>query len=162
MTTPKPRLSHVTATGEAHMVDTSLKQPTRRVATAQAELHLTAEALQLITEGTTPKGDVLAVARIAGIAAAKQTYALIPLCHQIPLSSVNITFITEPQQRSITTTATAKAFWSTGVEMEALTAVSIACLTIYDMIKAVDKAATIKNLKLIKKSGGKSGEFTNP
>jgi cyclic pyranopterin phosphate synthase len=151
------RLSHLDEHGAARMVDVSAKDATEREATAEATIALNAAAFAAVMSGTAPKGDVLAAARIAGIMAAKKTSELIPLCHPLALSKANVDF--EPQQNAIRIVATVKTNGKTGVEMEALTAVSIAALTIYDMIKAVDKTAVIEGVQLLAKSGGKSGDF---
>lgn len=150
-------LSHVNSMGEAHMVDVTEKTETTRQASAQAVLQTTAEVIELITELGLPKGDVLAVARVAGIMAAKRTSDLIPLCHPLPLSGVEVRFdITTTRIRAV---ATVKTRGVTGVEMEALTAASVAALTMYDMIKAADKAATLTDTFVLEKTGGKSGHF---
>lgn len=145
-----PSLTHLDAAGKASMVDISDKIPCLREATAAGSICLSAETLRLIQENGHKKGDVLAVARIAGIQAAKQTQYLIPLCHQIPLSKVAVEF--ELQDQAVHITATVKTTAATGVEMEALTAVSIAALTIYDMCKAVDKTMEITDLRLLSKT----------
>ena len=151
-------LTHVRDDGTAHMVDVSAKTETAREATATARLRTTPEVLKLISDGGLPKGDALAVARIAGIMGAKQTSTLIPLCHPLPLTKVTVDFETEESDVVIRATVKTKAL--TGVEMEALTAVSVAALTLYDMIKAVDKHAVITDLQVLAKSGGKSGDWT--
>jgi cyclic pyranopterin phosphate synthase len=148
-------LTHLDEQGNARMVDVGAKADTARVAIARGEISLSAETLALVREGKAAKGDVLAVARVAGIMAAKKTSELIPLCHQLMLSSVKVEFAF--LDSSIAITATAKTTGPTGVEMEALTAVSVAALTIYDMLKAVERGATIGNIRLQKKEGGKSG-----
>ncbi|TKV27962.1 cyclic pyranopterin monophosphate synthase MoaC [Arthrobacter sp. NamB2] len=161
MTTPTPQpegLSHVRADGTAHMVDVSGKQATTRQAVAEATLETTPEVVALITEANLPKGDALAVARIAGIMGAKQTSTLIPLCHPLPLSKVTLDF--ESDGGHVRIVAAVKTTALTGVEMEALTAASIAALTLYDMIKAVDKHAVINRTRVVSKSGGKSGDWT--
>lgn len=139
------------------MVDVSGKNVTKRTAIASATVNLTPAVLSAIQDKTVPKGDVFATARIAGISAAKKTSELIPLCHQIPLSSVNIEF--ETKGTSIMITAKASTDAKTGVEMEALTAVSVAALTLYDMVKGLDKGCFITNIMLIEKTGGKSGTY---
>lgn len=142
------------------MVDVSGKTATARSATARATVHTTAEVVGLITSGGLPKGDALATARVAGILAAKRTSDLIPLCHQIALSGVDVDFrITES---AVELTVSARTTDRTGVEMEALTAASVAALTVYDMIKAVDPAARIDDVRLVRKEGGKSGVWTPP
>ncbi len=151
-------LTHLRADGTAHMVDVTDKAVTRREATAQAVLRTTAEVVAKIADGSLPKGEALGTARIAGIMGAKQTSALIPLCHPLPLSKVEIDF--EPQHDAVRILATAVTTGVTGVEMEALTAVSIAALTLYDMIKAVDKHAVIDDVRVLAKSGGKSGDWS--
>lgn len=144
------------------MVDISGKPETQREASAEATVHLSAEAFQAALSGDAKKGDVLAAARIAGIMAAKKTSDLIPLCHPIALSSAAVDFEPLNDRHAIRIIATAKTTGPTGVEMEALTAASVAALTIYDMVKAVDRTATIENVRLLAKSGGKSGEFRRP
>ena len=141
------------------MVDVSAKAVTARVAVAQGAVRMTAQTLILITEGRARKGDVLGVARLAGIMAAKKTADLIPLCHPLPVTSVSVDLQADPQLPGIVVTATVKTGGQTGVEMEALTAVSIACLTIYDMVKAVEKSMSIENIHLMLKDGGKSGRY---
>nr|WP_269437872.1 cyclic pyranopterin monophosphate synthase MoaC [Arthrobacter sp. zg-Y919] len=151
-------MTHVREDGSAHMVDVSAKVETTRQATAQAVLCSTAEVIRLIADGGLPKGDALAVARVAGIMAAKQTSNLIPLCHPLPLTKVTVDFT--PQDGNVLIEATVKTKGLTGVEMEALTAASVAALTLYDMIKAVDKHARITDTMVLAKSGGKSGDWT--
>lgn len=153
------RLTHLDAQGNAHMVDVSDKDVTARSATASALVKMRPETLTLILEGKAKKGDVLATARIAGIMAAKKTHELIPLCHPLMISKVSVEFAPDTEHSVIAVTATVKVEGKTGVEMEALTACSVACLTLYDMCKAVDRAMTITDLRLIEKSGGKSGYF---
>jgi len=155
-------LTHLDENGAARMVDVSAKDTTEREAVAEAMIVLSAEAFEAVTTGEAPKGDVLAAARIAGIMAAKKTAELIPLCHSLPLSKAEISFEPQPEQNAIRISATIKTIARTGVEMEALTAASIAALTIYDMTKAIDKAAHIDGIRLVTKSGGKSGNFTAP
>lgn len=150
-------LTHLDADGAAHMVDVSDKAVTRREATATGTITMTAEALTAIRNGLIKKGDVLAVARVAGIMAAKRTSALIPLCHPLPLTRVSVEFGFE--DHGIRATAIAVTDGKTGVEMEALTATSVALLTIYDMAKAVDKAMVIGGVSLLAKRGGKSGDW---
>lgn len=152
------KLSHLNQQGEAHMVDVSAKQVTSRSATAKARVLAAVDTIALITTGSAQKGDVLATARIAGIMAAKKTSELIPLCHPLMISKVSVEF--EMAAAHIDVTATVKVEGKTGVEMEALTACSVACLTIYDMLKAVDRGMKITDLRLVEKSGGKSGLFT--
>lgn len=151
------KLSHLNPQGEAHMVDVSSKAVTSRSATAKARVMAAAETIALITTGAAKKGDVLATARIAGIMAAKKTSELIPLCHPLLISKVSVEFVVA--ETSIEVEATVKVEGKTGVEMEALTACSVACLTIYDMLKAVDRGMEITDMRLVEKSGGKSGLF---
>ena len=153
------RLTHLDAAGNAHMVDVSEKDVTSRTATAAATVHMLPETLALILEGKAKKGDVLATARIAGIMAAKRTHELIPLCHPLMISKVSVEFAPDTDQSNIAVTATVKVEGKTGVEMEALTACTVACLTLYDMCKAVDRAMKITDVRLVEKSGGKSGHF---
>ncbi len=153
------RLSHINERGEAHMVDVSEKAVTSRTAIAEGFVAMTAETLALIETGTAKKGDVLATARIAGIMAAKRTHELIPLCHPLLITKVTVDLIPSADPAGIHVTATVKVGGQTGVEMEALTAVSVACLTIYDMLKAADKAMVIGNIRLVEKSGGRSGVY---
>ncbi|MES2042421.1 MAG: cyclic pyranopterin monophosphate synthase MoaC [Pseudomonadota bacterium] len=150
-------LTHLDAAGAAHMVDVSGKAITAREAVATGHIAMSASALQAIRDGAVAKGDVLAVARIAGIMAAKKTAELIPLCHPLPLNRVAVDFVFD--ESGVTATATATTEGKTGVEMEAMTAVSVALLTIYDMAKAVDKAMTIGGVRLVSKTGGKSGDW---
>lgn len=153
-------LTHIGADGAARMVDVSAKAVTAREAQAKGRVVMRPETAALVRDGQAAKGDVLAAARIAGIMAAKNTGALIPLCHPLPLDSVSIDLTVETDYIEIT--ATARTTGRTGVEMEALTAVSLAALTIYDMMKAVDKAMRIEAIRLTHKSGGKSGVFSAP
>jgi cyclic pyranopterin phosphate synthase len=155
-------LTHLDEHGAARMVDVSDKAVSAREATAEAVIVLSAEAFAAVVSGDAPKGDVLAAARIAGIMAAKKTSELIPLCHPIPLSNAGIEFEPLVDRNAIRIVATAKTNAPTGVEMEALTAASIAALTIYDMVKAVDKSAEIESIRLLTKSGGKSGAYIAP
>jgi cyclic pyranopterin phosphate synthase len=141
------------------MVDVSAKDSTERTATAQAVIVLSEEAFRLVTSGTVKKGDVLATARIAGIMAAKKTSELIPLCHPLALTHVGVDFEPQPERNAFRILASAKTTGQTGVEMEALTAASLAALTVYDMVKAVDKGAVIESVRLLTKSGGKSGSY---
>ncbi len=156
------KLTHLDENGAAQMVDVSAKAETDREAVAEATITLSSEAFDAITTGSAKKGDVLAVARVAGIMAAKKTSDLIPLCHPLALSRIAVDFEPNADSQSIRVLATCKTTGQTGVEMEALTAASIAALTIYDMIKAVDKAAVIGGVRLVSKSGGKSGDFVAP
>ncbi len=153
------RLTHLDAQGNATMVDVSEKAVTTREATAYAEVQMLPDTLRLITEGGHKKGDVLAVARIAGIQAAKRTSELIPLCHPLMLSKVAVDLQPNQARNSIEIQATCRLAGQTGVEMEALTAASVAALTIYDMCKAVDKGMVISTVKLLEKKGGKSGHW---
>jgi cyclic pyranopterin phosphate synthase len=154
------KLTHLDATGNAHMVDVSDKHVTSRSATARAQVNMLPETLALILGGTAKKGDVLATARIAGIMAAKKTHELIPLCHPLLITKVSVDFTADEKTSSIEVSATVRVEGKTGVEMEALTACSIAALTLYDMCKAVDRGMKITDLRLTEKSGGKSGTFT--
>jgi len=151
------RLTHVDAEGRVTMVDVAGKAVTAREAIARGSIRMSAEAIRQIRTGTVKKGDPLQTARIAGILAAKQTSSLIPLCHPLPISSVNVELIPTPAGYDIE--ACVRTTAQTGVEMEALTAVSVAALTIYDMVKAVDKRMVIGQIRLMKKSGGRSGTF---
>ena len=152
------RLTHIDESGEARMVDVGDKDVTDRVAVARGRIVMKPETLRLIRENGLEKGDVLGVARTAAVMAAKKTHELIPLCHQIPLTQVAVDFDTSADD-AIEIEATARASWKTGVEMEALTAASIAALTIYDMAKAVDRGMRIESIRVVKKSGGKSGDW---
>ena len=152
-------LTHIDEKGRVRMVDVTEKAPTRRTAVAQAVVHMTAETLQHIVAGTVSKGNVLETARIAGVMAAKKTADLIPMCHPLNLTHVQVDLLPEPSVNSVRIEATARIVDQTGVEMEALTAVSVAALTLYDMCKAIDKAMTITDICLLKKTGGKSGTF---
>jgi len=152
-------LTHIDAQGKARMVDVTAKSETERVAVAKGRVLMKRETLDLIAANEVKKGDVLGVARVAGIMAAKKTGEMIPLCHPLNITSVEVSFETVDSPPAIDITATAKVASRTGVEMEALTAVSVAALTIYDMCKAADKAMTLTDIRLVKKTGGKSGEF---
>lgn len=154
------KLTHINEAGEAHMVDVGDKSITTRRAVATGTIHMLPETLALIETGGHKKGDVLGIARIAGIMAAKRTSDLIPLCHPIALSAVEISFDVDRDHSIIRATATVRTDARTGVEMEALTAVQIALLTIYDMCKAVDRGMNMDNICLIEKEGGKSGHWT--
>ena len=160
--TTAPRLSHVDEQGHARMVDVSAKDVTSRQATARGRVVMQPDTLAMIVEGRAPKGDVLATARIAGIMAAKRTHELIPLCHPLPISGVTVDFTpaSDGNGAAIEVEATVRVSGQTGVEMEALTAVSVAALTIYDMCKAVERGMRIEGVRLVAKSGGKSGDFT--
>ncbi len=153
----KPRLSHVDARGRVKMVDVGDKPVTAREAVARGSIRMSAAARRLVRRGAVTKGDPLQAARLAGILAAKQTSALIPLCHPLPLSSVNVELT--PTARGYTIEARVRTTAQTGVEMEALTAVAVAALTVYDMVKAIDKRMVIGDIRLMFKSGGKSGTF---
>ena len=150
-------LTHLDETGAAHMVDVAGKPVTQRVAVASGRITMSAEAAAAIRAGSVKKGDVLATVRIAGIMAAKKTADLIPLCHPLPLSSVGVDLVLD--ETGVTVTATAATEAQTGVEMEALTAVSVALLTLYDMAKALDKGMTVGEIRLLSKTGGKSGDW---
>ncbi len=152
-------LTHFDAKGDAHMVDVSDKDVTSRTATARGSVIMAAETLALITEGRAKKGDVLAVARLAGIMAAKKTPDIIPLCHPLALSKVSVELTPNPADNRVEIEATVKVTGKTGVEMEALTAVSSAALTVYDMVKAVDKAMRLTDIRLVHKDGGRSGVY---
>ncbi len=154
------RLTHLDAAGNAHMVDVSEKHVTSRSATAKAQILMLPETLALILDRTAKKGDVLATARIAGIMAAKKTHELIPLCHPLLITKVSVDFVANEKSSTIEISATVRVEGKTGVEMEALTACSVAALTLYDMCKAVDRGMKITDLRLTEKSGGKSGTFT--
>ncbi len=152
-------LSHFDASGKAHMVDVSAKEITSRVAVAEGHIMMSAATLALIEEGRAEKGDVLGTARLAGIMAAKRTSDLIPLCHPLPITKVALELATDPALPGVRITATVKTTGQTGVEMEALTAVSVAALTVYDMTKAVQKYMEIGGIRLVLKEGGKSGRY---
>jgi cyclic pyranopterin monophosphate synthase len=154
-----PKLTHLDARGRACMVDVGDKKVTARQAVARAVVHMLPATLEVLLAGTAKKGDVLAVARIAGIQASKRTPELIPLCHAIALTACEITFAPDRAASALHIEACARANDRTGVEMEALTAVSVAALTVYDMLKAIDRAMTIDQIALHQKSGGKSGDF---
>ena len=155
-------LTHFDRKGNAHMVDVSSKANTDRVAIAKGAVRMKRETFNIMTEGKAKKGDVLSIARIAGIMGCKKTSELIPLCHPIPLSNVKINLIPNTELPGVDIEAHVKTNGPTGVEMEALTAVSVASLTVYDMLKAVDKTIEIGNLRLTRKEGGKSGLIENP
>ncbi|MBC7598700.1 MAG: cyclic pyranopterin monophosphate synthase MoaC [Polaromonas sp.] len=158
MTTPSA-LTHFDTQGQAHMVDVARKPASHRVAIAQGRIVMAPATLIIILEGTAKKGDVLGIARVAGIMAAKKTSDLIPLCHPLALTHVAIAFKSDVESASITCLATVETVGPTGVEMEALTSVQVALLTIYDMCKAVDRSMVITDVKLLEKHGGKSGSF---
>jgi cyclic pyranopterin phosphate synthase len=153
------RLTHLDAEGRASMVDVGDKAETRRIAIAEGCIVMRAETLNMILEGNAEKGDVLAAARIAGIMAAKKTHELIPLCHPLLLDKVTVEVSADRDLPGLRVTATTRVSGKTGVEMEALTAASVACLTLYDMAKAVDRGMTITGLRLLEKSGGQSGHY---
>jgi cyclic pyranopterin monophosphate synthase len=155
----QPKLTHLGSSGEARMVDVSAKAATERVAFAAGRVLMTAKTLELVVRGNAKKGDVLGAARIAGIMAAKKTHELIPLCHPLAISKIAVDIAPDPALPGLTVRATAKVTGPTGVEMEALTAVAVACLTIYDMVKAVDRGMRIEGIHLVEKSGGKSGRY---
>jgi cyclic pyranopterin phosphate synthase len=152
-------LTHFDDQGHAHMVDVGAKTVTDRIATAEGHIVMTAATLGLITQGRAKKGDVLGVARLAGIMAAKKTADLIPLCHPLPITKVAVDLVPDAALPGVRVTATVKTSGVTGVEMEALTAVSVACLTVYDMLKAVEKGMQIEGIRLLLKDGGKSGLY---
>ena len=153
-------LTHFDAEGRAHMVDVSAKPATAREATACAHVVMTPETLAHVTEGTAKKGDVLGVARLAGIMAAKKCPDLVPLCHPLPITHVSVDLAADPALPGVRITAEVRTTGQTGVEMEALTAASVAALTVYDMLKAVEKSMTIGGIEVLRKEGGKSGTYT--
>jgi cyclic pyranopterin phosphate synthase len=155
-------LTHFDAKGQAHMVDVSAKEPTHRVARAQGRIRMSGPTLDTLESGTARKGDVLGVARIAAIQAAKRTSDLIPLCHPLPLTRATVDFTIDRTDDAVVCTAQVETFGRTGVEMEALMAVQVGLLTIYDMCKAMDRAMVIDSVRLIEKSGGRSGHFAAP
>ena len=152
------QLTHLDETGRAKMVNVGDKPTTKRTATAKGKISMAKDTVQRIRTGSMKKGDVLSVAQVAGITGAKKTWDLIPMCHNIPISGCEMNF--EIEEDGITITATASTIGQTGIEMEALTAVSIAALTVYDMCKAVDKGMKIESIRLVKKTGGVSGDYT--
>ncbi len=152
------KLTHLDESGRARMVDVGSKPDTERVAVARGEVHMTKATFDLIRAGQIKKGDVLTVAQIAGITAAKRTSDLIPLCHPLPLTKVDVDLALDESLPGVVITATAKVTGKTGVEMEALTAVSVAALTVYDMAKAAEKTMRIQNIRLVEKHGGRSGD----
>ena len=154
--------THFDADGKARMVDVSDKNESERIAVAKGRVSMAPETLALIESGGVKKGDVLSIARLAGIMGAKRTPELIPLCHPLQLTSVNVDLALDPPHNAVEITARCKLKGRTGVEMEALTAVSVAALTVYDMCKAVDRAMRIEEIRLVQKSGGKSGDFEAP
>ncbi len=155
-----PTLTHLDAQGQAHMVDVSTKPATGRRAIAAGQIRMQPETLAAIAAGNAPKGDVLGTARLAGIMAAKQTANLIPLCHPLPLKKVEVQLIADPELPGYRIQADVKTTAETGVEMEALTAVAVAALTLYDMAKALEKSMQIENIHLVSKTGGKSGDYS--
>jgi cyclic pyranopterin monophosphate synthase len=156
------RPTHVDERGRLRMVDVGSKQPTLREAVAEGRIGMSASAFGVIRRGALGKGEVLTAARLAGIAAAKRTADLIPLCHVIPLDHVSVDLRLEPRTRSVLVLGTARARWSTGVEMEAMVAVAAALLTIYDMAKAIDRGMSLGPIRLLRKSGGRSGDYRSP
>lgn len=154
-------LSHIDETGKARMVDVGQKEDTERIAIAQGEVTMQTHTFELIRDGMIKKGDVLTVAQVAGIMAAKRTFELIPMCHPLPLNDISLELSLNPELPGIKITSTVKAIAKTGVEMEALTAVAVAALTVYDMAKAVEKTMKIQNVRLVQKTGGKSGDVFN-
>jgi cyclic pyranopterin phosphate synthase len=157
-----PKLSHFDAEGQAAMVDVTAKPETERLAVARGRVLMRPETLALVTAGRIGKGDVLAVARLAGIMAAKRTAELIPLCHPLALTSISLDLTPDEKANAVEIEAAVKLAGRTGVEMEALTAVAVAALTVYDMCKAVDRGMTISDIRLVRKSGGKSGTYEAP
>ena len=155
----EPRLTHLDERGQARMVDVGDKTVTNRIAVARGLVHMQSATLAAIVSGGIPKGDVFAVARVAGIMAAKRTSELIPLCHPLPISSVSIRFEPDEARSAVLIESTVKVTANTGVEMEALTAVSVAGLTIYDMCKAIDRGISVDEVRLVEKRGGKSGTY---
>lgn len=155
------KLTHIDEHGSAHMVDVGAKPETERVAVAKGEVHLQPQTVAMIRQGLMKKGDVLTVAQIAGVMAAKKTSELIPLCHPIPINQVQVSLELDEDLPGVKITATVKTTGKTGVEMEALTAVSVAALTVYDMVKAVEKTGRIQNVRLVEKHGGRSGDVIN-
>ena len=155
-------LTHFDSTGQAHMVDVSAKAETHRVARASGEIRMQPATLALIESGNAKKGDVIAVARIAAIQAAKRTSDLIPLCHPLPITRVTVEFDVDASNCTVTCTAQVESLGRTGVEMEALTAVQVGLLTVYDMCKAVDRGMVMGNIRVLEKHGGKSGDWSAP
>lgn len=157
----EPKLTHLDESGRARMVDVSTKPDSERLAIAKGEVRMKHETLDLIRAGQIKKGDVLSIAQIAGISASKRTSDLIPLCHPLPLTNVDVELTLDDSIPGVKITATAKTIGKTGVEMEALTAVSVAALTVYDMAKAAEKTMQIQNIRLVEKHGGRSGDIVN-
>ena len=162
MPRPEPPLTHFDAQGQAHMVDVAGKAETHRVARARGSIRMQPATLALIAAGQASKGDVIAVARIAAIQAAKRTAELIPLCHPLPLTRVSVDFEVDAASHAVHCTAQAETFGRTGVEMEALTAVHVGLLTVYDMCKAADRSMVMDDIRLLEKSGGRSGRWIAP
>ncbi|MBW4576368.1 MAG: cyclic pyranopterin monophosphate synthase MoaC [Aphanothece sp. CMT-3BRIN-NPC111] len=156
------QLTHLDAQGEAHMVDVSSKEPSKRQAVAACQVRMSSATFEAIQAGNAPKGDVLGTARLAGIMAAKQTAQLIPLCHPLPLHKVEVHLSPDPQLPGYQIRGSVATKAETGVEMEALTAVSVAALTLYDMAKALEKSIQIESIRLLSKTGGKSGDYRSP
>ena len=156
---PSMKLTHFDSSGQAHMVDVGAKAETQRIARAAGRIVMQAATFELVVKGTAKKGDVLGIARVAAIQAAKKTGDLIPLCHPLGLTHVAVEFITDAKKHAIECEVVTETFGRTGVEMEAMTAVSVALLTIYDMVKAVDRGMKIEGIRLLEKSGGKSGHW---
>ncbi len=154
-----PKLTHLSESGEANMVDVADKAVTSRQALAEGRVEMLPETLDMILSGNAKKGDVLGTARLAGIMAAKRTHELVPLCHQLLITKIEVTIEPDREASALRVTATVKVNGQTGVEMEALTAVSVTCLTIYDMAKAVDRGMRIEGIRVLEKSGGKSGLY---
>jgi cyclic pyranopterin monophosphate synthase len=155
------KLSHIDESGRAHMVDVGAKPETERLAVARGEVHLRIETIDLVRQGLMKKGDVLTVAQIAGVMAAKRTSELIPLCHPLQVNQVEVTLELDDNLPGVQIRASVRTTGKTGVEMEALTAVSVAALTVYDMVKAVEKTGRIQNIRLVEKHGGQSGDVQN-
>ena len=155
----KAALTHLDDSGAARMVDVGAKTPTTRTAKAEGTIWMSAKAFRILTEGGAAKGDVLAAARIAAIGAAKRTWELVPLCHNLPLESVSAAFYPDAKKRAVRCEVSARTFGKTGVEMEALTGAMVGLLTIYDMLKAVDREMSVGEIRLLEKRGGKSGAF---
>ena len=153
------KLTHLSARGEARMVDVSTKPATERVAVAEGRVLMQPKTLALVQHGNAKKGDVLGTARIAGIQAAKRTHELIPLCHPLPISQIEVDLAADPKLPGIVVRARVKVAGKTGVEMEALTAVAVACLTVYDMVKAAERGMRIEGIRLVEKRGGRSGHY---
>jgi cyclic pyranopterin phosphate synthase len=158
----EPQLTHLDASGRAHMVDVGDKPDTDRIAVAAGEVHMRRETFDLIRAGTLKKGDLIAVAQLAGIMGAKKTSELIPLCHPIAIGQIEVTLTLNEDLPGVNIVASVRSLGKTGVEMEALTAVSVAALTVYDMAKAAEKTMRIQNIHLVEKHGGRSGDVYNP